>query len=205
MKNKTVITLTLLATLGVAGSAFAGSPFPNKWSYSGTKRTNNNAVLSGTAYSDRQNRTIMGEVISVNAEKGVFVVEDKRDGITATVLTDSQTIVSLHPGQMVTVKLRSGSSIAESVMVGSSAKNNAVPVGMVSYNKEGGIQTQTIVGVVTSVNAEKGVFVVEDKRDGITATVLTDSQTIVSLHPGQTVRVKLQSGSPVAVSVAAGM
>lgn len=211
MKNRTVITLIFLATVGVVGNAFANrtdsdSYYTSGYGYSGTPQSNN--YTNGMAFSNREGgaltQTIVGVVKSVNAEKHAFVIEDIRDGITATVLTDSKTIASLQPAQMVTVKLRSGSPIAQSVMAGSSAHSNAVPTGMVSYSKEGNVEIQTIVGVVGSVNPEKNVFVVEDQRDGITKTVSTDSEVIASLKTGMLVSVKLHLGSPVALSVASG-
>lgn len=202
MKNKTMFMLTFLAVLGAMGSSFAAPTLPQKnYNYSGAGRKHTNEVPVGrTSYTKEGGvsvRTIMGEVKSINTEKKLFVVEDKHDGVTATVLTDAQTISSLRPGNIVTVKLTSGSPVAKSVKIGTSESNTPVPVGMVSYSKG----TKTITGVVASVNPKKNVFVIEDKRDGITETVVTDSQTIASLHAGQVVRVRLNVGSPIAQSV----
>ena len=206
MKNKTIIMITFLVTLGVMGNAFAErSPFPPNTK----KGVRTNVTLSGAAYSSKeagiQTQTIKGEVNSVNAAKSAFVLEDKRDGITAMVLTDPKTIASLQPGQTVTVKLRSGSPVAQSVVIAGSEKqrsNNVAPSGRTYYSKEGSVQTKTIVGVVESVNPGKNVFVI--KGEGAGTTVLTDSETIASLQQGQMASVKLQLGNPVAVSVVAG-
>jgi len=81
---------------------------------------------------------------------------------------------------------------------------NATGIAMTYYNKEGGKHIETIIGDVVSVNPGKNVFVVKDEDTGASTTVLTDSQTIASLHPGQTVTVKLDMTSPIAESVAAG-
>ena len=206
MKNKILVILSFLAVFGAAGNVFAGRTLPEtNYPYSGAGRTHTNVVPVGmTSYSKEggvQIRTIMGEVRSINTEKGLFIVDDKHDGVTATVLTDANTIASLHPGDVVTVKLRSGSPMAHSVITASQARtNNAAPVGKISYTKG----NKTITGEVVSVNANKDVFVVEDKRDRITETVSTDAQTIASLRPGQVVTVRLHSGSPIADSVEIG-
>ncbi len=81
---------------------------------------------------------------------------------------------------------------------------NATSFAMTYYGRQNGIQTQTIMGVVESVNPGKNVFVVHDRDEGKSTTVLTDAKTIASLSKGQTVRVTLNAGSPVAQSVAAG-
>jgi hypothetical protein len=212
MKNNTFIILTFLVALGTASNVFAGDIWKNMphYPYSGAGRAHTNEVPVGsTSYSKEGGvrvQTITGEVKSINTEKKLFVVENRHDGITAIVLTDSQTIASLRPGQMVTVKLRSGSPIAQSVVIAGSEKrrsNNVMPSGRTYYSKEGGIQTKTIVGMVESVNTTKNTFVI--KGEGAPTTVLTDSQAIASLHEGQTASVKLQSGSPFAISIAAGM
>ncbi len=204
MKNKIIIILTFLATVGLIGNAFAISltdSLPNN-GYSGQPVMS--VIPGGSAYSNKAGgvgtQTITGEVGSVNPGKNAFIVEDKYDRITATVLTDSQTIASLRSGQMVTVKLVSGSPVARLVRVRSSV-NTEVPIGMVSYNKEGGVATQTNMGVVKSVNPKNNVFVLENKHCPLTTLASTDSETIASLHPGQTVSVKLHQGSPRAISV----
>lgn len=205
MKNKTVMIFALLIMLGTTNNVFAANPWP-----ANTKKgVRTNEVFSGRAYLTKEGgvptQVIMGEVKSVLTEKGVFVIEDKHDGITATISTDSQTIASLQRGQMVTVKLRSGSPVAQSVVIAGSEKhrnNNTLPSGRTYYGKEGSVQTKTIVGVVESVNSEKNAFVI--KGEGAPTTVLTDFETIASLRPGQRASVKLYSGNPVAVSVLAG-
>gem|GEM_PF-6169206 len=146
-------------------------------------------------------RSVMGQVISLNAGKNVFVVEDKHCITKAAVSTDSKTAASLQPGQIVTVKLRANNPVAQLVSTGSSARSTSVPFGKVSYNKEGGIQVRILAGEVQSVNAAKGVFVVGDKHDGITATISADAGTIASLQAGQKVVVKTQSGSQFAQAV----
>lgn len=207
MKNNTFIILTFLVVLGTASNAFAGDIWKNMphYPYSGAGRTHTNVVSTGmVSYAKEggvQTTTIMGEVKSINSEKGLFVLENKHDGITTTVSTDAQTITSLHPGDMATVKLHSGSPVAYSVATGSRARsNNAAPMGMITYNKG----SKIITGEVVSINSNKRVFVVEDRRDKVTVTVLTDSETIASLRPGQIVTVKLPIGSPIAESVAIG-
>ena len=206
MKNKQNIIFTVIATFSVAGNAFAGYIWPTTMVHPTRAGAHSTTVLSGAAYSNKEGgvptQTILGEVKSVNADKGVFVVEDRHDGITATVSTDSQTLASLHPEQMVTVKLRSGSPFAQSVMTESSGKNSIAAAGMTYYGKEGGIAIKTIVGMIESVNPGKNVFVI--KGEGAPTTVLTDSETIAPLRQGQTASVKLHSGSPFAVSVAVG-
>lgn len=203
--KKTIMIFALLITLGITNNVFAAYPWP-----ANTKKgVRTNVVLSGRSYSTKEGgiwtQIIKGEVNSVNAEKGVFVIEDKYDGIVATVSTDPKTITSLQTGQMVTVKLRSGSPVAQSVVITSSEKprsNKAAPSSMTYYSKEGSIQTKTIVGVVESVNSGKNAFVI--KGEGAPTTVLADSKTIASLRQGQTASVKLYSGNPVAISVVAG-
>ena len=89
MKNKTWIILTFLAVLGTASNSFADRKiFGPTYPYSGAGRTHTDVVPMG--------------MTSYSKEGGV----------------QTQTISSLHPGNMVTVKLRSGSPIAESVEVG---------------------------------------------------------------------------------------
>ena len=141
-----------------------------------------------------QTWTVNGQVESLNPAKNAFVVGNKHCSTSAVVSADSKTAAALQPGQAVTVKLLSGNPVARSVMTGSSAGNTAVPFGKTSYNKEGGVQTRTLMGEVRSVNAVKGVFVVEDKHDGITALVSADAQTIASLQAGQKVIVKTAGG-----------
>jgi len=69
------------------------------------------------------------------------------------------------------------------------------------FNQGAGTHFETIIGVVESVNRSKNAFVVYDKYEGTSTTVLTDSKTIASLVEGQTVRVIKNVTSPMALSV----
>ncbi len=123
MKNITVIIFTFLVTVGVVGNAFA-NPTDESRFFKNSNRTwvdrNGDSIPVGGIYYSKQGgvttKTITGVVIKVNTEKNVFVVEDKHDMITTPVLTDSRTIASLQVGQLVTVKLRSGSPLTQSVL-----------------------------------------------------------------------------------------
>jgi len=202
MKNNIIMVLTFLATVGLVGNASANRtiPLPNN----GVSRPALISVIpSGAAYSDKvagvEIQTITGEVISANSDKNVYLIKDRYDNLTATVLTDAP----LSLGQMVTVKLLSGSAVAQLVGPRNSG-NTEAPVGMVSYKKEGGFLTQTNMGVVKSINLNNNVFVIENKHCPLTTVVSADSDTIASLRLGQTVSAKINLGNPRAISVGIG-
>lgn len=81
---------------------------------------------------------------------------------------------------------------------------NTISSAVTYYDRFAGVQYQTIIGEVVSVNTAKNIFVIEDKDAGTKTTVSTDSQTIASLSKGKIVRVTLKSGSPIAQTVAVG-
>ena len=92
-------------------------------------------------------------------------------------------------------------TLSESGYGSSSSTAGDRAIGSTYSYKENGVSYQTITGVVTSVNATKNVFVVEDQNSKTSTTVSTDSQTVATLSIGKTVTVKLQVGNPIALSV----
>jgi hypothetical protein len=199
MKNKTMFVLTFVATVGLISNAFAVQP--NSWirndGYSG--QSVQSVIPTGKVVKLGGIQTLTGEVISGGSNNS-YIVKDQYDGITVTVLTDS----SLTLGQVVTVRGRVGSSVAQLVTV-KSPRTTEVPVGMVSYNKEISGLTQTNMGLVKSINTKNNVFVIENKHCPATTIVSTDNDTINSLRLGQIASAKLHMGSNRAISVSAGM
>ncbi|MDE2222614.1 MAG: hypothetical protein KGK03_06045 [Candidatus Omnitrophica bacterium] len=63
-------------------------------------------------------QTNTGVVATLNPAKDVLVVENKHCELTTSALVDPQTMASLHPGQMVSVKMQMGNPRALSVMAG---------------------------------------------------------------------------------------
>ena len=148
MKNKIIIMLTFLATVGLMGNSFANrtdsgsyitgngyahqpvySVIPKErpallkiggvWAKSINKTSANTMVPMGMVTYRKElsgtSQTNMGIVKAINSNNNVFVIENKHCPMTTIVSTDSDTISSLHLGQVVSVKLNLGSNRAVSV------------------------------------------------------------------------------------------
>jgi hypothetical protein len=83
------------------------------------KSSRNTEIPMGMVSYNREkggfSQTNMGVVKSINSKNNVFVIENKHCPLTTVVSTDSETMVSLHIGQVVSAKLNPGSNRAISV------------------------------------------------------------------------------------------